>query len=252
MGSGQAAVAVALLGLLGAGDHLVSAASIYEGWRWLFADNFARLGIASDFVIDANDPAVWERAIRPSTRGVETLSLRVERQSANALTVAQWLERQPEVASVDHAGLESSPYRDLARRYLPRGQGSVFAFSLHGGEAAARTVINAVGLFTRMTHLGDVRSLILHPGTTTHTLRTAEDLRRAGISPGLVRLSIGIEDTADLPADLDQAFAALRAAEPGRVSRVPVTAGTLPAWPSGAVPVVTAVPVDAAVAVARR
>ena len=348
VGSGQAAVTVALLGLLQAGDHLVSASSIYEGSRGLFLENFSRLGIETGFVDDANDADAWQRAIRPTTRalfiesipnpkndlvdialvagvahrngiplvvdntfatpyllrplehgadivvhsaskflaghgsvlggvivdggrfdwaaapgqfphltepalalggqsyvdrfagaafisyarsvvasrlgptpsplnafliqqGIETLSLRVDRQSSSALAVARWLDEQQEVLSVDYSGLTSNPYNDLARRYLPNGQGSVFAFTVRGGVEAARTFINAITLFTHMSHLGDVRSLILHPGSTSHSLRTGEELLAAGIWPGLLRVSIGVEDPADLIRDLDSALAAVRA-----------------------------------------
>lgn len=356
VGSGQAAVTVALLALLQAGDHLVSASSIYEGSRGLFLENFSRLGIDTAFVDEANDADAWQRAIRPTTRalfvesipnpkndlvdialvaevahrngiplivdntfatpyllrplehgadvvvhsaskflaghgsvlggvivdggrfdwthsparfphltepaagfrgqswterfgaaayiayarsvvaarlgptpsplnafliqqGIETLSLRVDRQSASALAVAAWLDEQPDVLSVDYSGLPSNPYHALAQRYLPNGQGSVFAFTLNGGVGAAKTLIDAVDLFTHMSHLGDVRSLILHPRSTSHTLRTDEELRAAGIWPGLVRVSIGVEDPADLIRDLDRALAAVRAARPAAESR---------------------------------
>ncbi|MFB2579918.1 O-acetylhomoserine aminocarboxypropyltransferase/cysteine synthase family protein [Herbiconiux sp. P15] len=349
VGSGQAAVSVAVLALLQAGDHLVSANSIYEGSRGLFVDNLGRLGISTSFVADHNDALAWELAIRPTTRalfvesipnpkndlvdlalvaevahrhgiplivdntfatpyllrplehgadvvvhsaskflaghgsvlggaivsgdafdwgavdgsgaphfphltspahalggrsylerfgpaafsvyardvvasrfgptpsplnaflieqGIETLSLRVDRQSSTALAIARWLEQQPGVASVDHAGLESSAHHSLAERYLPRGQGSVFSFTLEGGEEEARRFIDSVELFTRMTHLGDVRSLIIHPASTTHAYRSREQLDEAGIWPGLIRLSIGVEDADDLLADLAQALAA--------------------------------------------
>lgn len=144
-------------------------------------------------------------------QGVETLSLRVERQSANALAVARYLEAQPEVLSVDYSGLTSSPSHALAGRYLPRGQGSVFSFTLDGGEAAARAFFDAVGLFTRMTHLGDVRSLVIHPATTSHAQRTPEQRAAAGVGPGMLRLSVGIEDLDDLLDDLAHALAAVRA-----------------------------------------
>jgi O-acetylhomoserine (thiol)-lyase len=338
-----------VLALAGAGDHLVSAASIYEGSRELFRDNLGRLGITTTFVTDANDPAAWEAAIRPETRalfaesipnpkndlldiravaavarrhgipliidntlatpyllrpiehgadvvvhsaskflaghgtvlggvivdagridwsltgdryphltrtvgadgrtfarrsgrrafldyarsvialrqgpspspfnaffilqGIETLSLRVQRHSESALRVAAWLQAHPAVESVDYSGLASSPHHDLARQYLPRGQGSVFAFTLRGGRDAARTFTNAVQLFTRMTHLGDVRSLVLHPASTTHVGRSEEERTAAGIGQGLLRLSIGLEDADDLIADLDRALAAVQAAE---------------------------------------
>ena len=344
VGSGQAAVAITLLGLLQSGQHVVSASQIYEGTRGLFLDNLSRYGIETDFVHDANDPLEWERLIRPTTRalfaesipnprnevldieavaavasahgiplvidstlaspylvrplehgadivvhsaskffaghgavlggvivdngkfdvdstlfphltmptrtgpsfteragalaritylrevmalrfgptlsplnafligqGIETLSLRVERQSANALGVARWLEQQPEVHSVDYSGLESNPYHALAERYLPNGQGSVFSFTLTGGTDAARAFINALEVFTHMTHLGDVRSLILHLATTSHNQRTPAELELAGIQAGSIRLSIGIEDLPDLLADLDRGLAAVRA-----------------------------------------
>ncbi|WP_258370195.1 MULTISPECIES: O-acetylhomoserine aminocarboxypropyltransferase/cysteine synthase family protein [unclassified Curtobacterium] len=350
VGSGQAAVTVALLGLLQAGDHVVSASSIYEGTRGLLLQNLGRLGISVDFVDDARDPDAWRALIRPETRllfgesipnpkndvldiamvaavahehgvplvvdntlatpylvrplehgadivvhsaskflaghgsaiggvvvdggrfdwaatggrfphltepdralggrshvdrhgdrafvayardvvaarlgptpspfnafliqqGVETLSLRMERHGANALTIARWLDAQPEVANVDHAGLESNPYHDLATRYLPRGAGSVFAFSLAGGRDAAQRFVDALGLFSRMTHLGDVRSLILHPASTTHAQRTPEERAATGIDEGLLRVSVGIEDVEDLIRDLERGLAAVRSAE---------------------------------------
>ena len=143
-------------------------------------------------------------------QGIETLALRVERHSQNALGVARWLEQQPEVHSVDYSGLESSPYHALATEYLPDGQGSVFSFTLRGGLAAARVFVNGLETFTHMTHLGDVRSLILHPGTTSHNQRTDEELAQAGIWPGTLRVSIGIEDLPDLLRDLGRGLAAVR------------------------------------------
>lgn len=360
--SGQAAATVAFLGLLQAGDHVVSARSIYEGTRGLLTQNLGRLGIEVDFVGDARDLDAWAAAVRPNTKaffaetipnpkndvlditgvadtahragvplivdntlatpylvrpiehgadivvhsaskflsghgsglggvvvdggrfdwsaaperwthltsperslggqshlerygtrayvvyardvvssrigptpspfnafllrqGIETLSLRVERHSANALAIAEWLDQQPEVTSVDHAGLASSPYHDLAQRYLPRGAGSVFAFTLAGGEQAARAFIDAVQLFSRMTHLGDVRSLILHPATTTHAGRTPEERADQGIGDGLIRLSVGIEDVADLLRDLERGLAAVRGtAAAGREARLATAA----------------------------
>lgn len=128
------------------------------------------------------------------------------------------------MASVDYSGLSDSPFRGLADRYLPDGQGSVFSFTLHGGRDAARTVIDHVGLFTRMTNLGDVRSLILHPASTTHAQRSAEQLAASGIGQGLVRISVGIEDVADLIADLASAFDALPVREPSTSTGTSVTA----------------------------
>ena len=147
-------------------------------------------------------------------QGIETLSLRLERHTRNALALATWLEQQPEVSSVDYPGLPSSPFHDLALRYFPRGQGSVFAFTLAGGEPAAEVLYDAVEVFTRMTHIGDVRSLILHPPTTTHSKLSQRERDEAGIHPGLIRLSVGIEDVEDLIADLDRAFRVLRGENP--------------------------------------
>jgi len=348
--SGQAAITVALLGILKAGDHFLSAPSLYEGSKTLFRENFARFGIEVEFVDDPHDIEDWRRRVRPNTRaiygetipnpkndlidigqiagfarevglpfvidstastpylirpidhgasivvhsaskflsghgaslagvvvdggtfdwaaypekfpqfntpiggagtptlvekfgrtayleytrtiiagrlgpvlsplhafllqqGLETLSLRVGQHSRNALAVAEWLEAQPEVSSVDYPGLPSSPSHAIARRYYPRGTGSVFGFTLRGGIQDARTLINALELFSRMSHLGDVRSLALHPGTTSHAHLSEAERVRLGIDPGLIRLSVGIEDETDLLADLAQAFAAVRASK---------------------------------------
>ena len=351
VGSGQAAITVAMLGILKAGDHFLATPSLYEGTKNLFAENFSRFGIEVEFVDDPFDLTEWERKLRPNTRavysesipnpkndlidfalvagfardagvpfvidstlatpylirpidhgasivvhsaskflsghgaslagvvvdggtfdwgrypekfpqfstpigaegsptlleefgtraylaytrsiiaarlgpalspfnafllqqGLETLSLRVERHTRNALAVATWLENQPEVTQVDYAGLASNPHHRLAQQYFPRGTGSVFSFTLDGGQDAARTVIDAVELFSRMTHLGDVRSMVLHPATTSHANLSAADKERFGIGPGLIRLSVGIEDEADLIADLQHAFEVLRAQAP--------------------------------------
>jgi len=143
-------------------------------------------------------------------QGIETLSLRVERQSQTAALLASWLEGRPEVSGVDYSGLASHPDNDLAVRLLPQGQGALFSFTLTGGRAAAEAFTRAVRLFTPMTHLGDVRSLVLHPATTTHAHRADDDLRRIGVGPGLLRLSVGLEDAGDLIADLERGLAAVR------------------------------------------
>ena len=342
LGSGQAAVTVALLSLAESGDHLLLSDSLYEGTRELVRDELGRLGIAADFVTEPDDPVAWERAIRPRTRllfvesvpnprndvpdirslaelahrhglplvvdntlatpyllrpiehgadivihsaskflaghgtvlgglivdgglfpwsehaqsfprialergadgrsgverwgaeaflgvarkvamrygpapsplnaflilqGVETLCLRVQRQSDTALRLARWLAARPEVESVHYSGLPDSPHHDTARRYLPHGQGSVFAVTLRGGLEAARACMDGLRLFTRMTHVGDVRSLVLHPASTTHALRDERELLAAGIGPGTLRLSIGLEDPEDLIADLQHGLA---------------------------------------------
>ena len=142
-------------------------------------------------------------------QGVETLSLRMERHVDNALAVARWLVDRPEVAEVRYSGLPSSPYYDLHRTYCPRGAGSVFAFDLVGGREAGAAFIDALSLFSNLANIGDVRSLCVHPATTTHSQLDDAGLARAGISAGTVRLSIGIEHVDDIIADLERGLAAL-------------------------------------------
>ncbi|MFJ4174214.1 O-acetylhomoserine aminocarboxypropyltransferase/cysteine synthase family protein [Microbacterium sp. NPDC089696] len=145
-------------------------------------------------------------------QGAETLGLRVERQSRNALEVARWLAAQDAVESVDYVGLESHPDHAVATKYLGGGFGSIFTFTLKGGLAAARSFVEDVRVFTHMTHIGDVRSLVLHPGTTSHAYRTEEEREVLGVRPGTLRLSIGIEDVADLIADLTRVLEPAREA----------------------------------------
>lgn len=144
-------------------------------------------------------------------QGMETLSLRMEKHLANTALLAEWLAEQPQVASVDYAGLPGNPRHELAERLYGGRPGSVFSFTLHGGLEAARAVFNRVTLWSRMTNIGDTRSMLLHPATTTHGSFTPEDRERLGIAPGLLRLSVGLEDAQDLIADLRQAFEALPA-----------------------------------------
>ncbi|MBT2485673.1 MULTISPECIES: O-acetylhomoserine aminocarboxypropyltransferase/cysteine synthase family protein [unclassified Microbacterium] len=137
-------------------------------------------------------------------QGAETLGLRVERQSRNALEVARWLEAHDAVESVDYVGLPSHPDHERALRYLEGGFGSIFTFTLRGGLDAARRFVEQVSVFTHMTHIGDVRSLVLHPATTSHAQRTDEERAILGVRPGTLRLSIGIEDIEDLLTDLSR------------------------------------------------
>lgn len=143
-------------------------------------------------------------------QGAETLSLRVERQSRSALEIARWLESQDAVESVDYAGLPSHPHHETAVRYLDGGFGSIFTFTLRGGLPAARRFVEDVRVFTHMTHIGDVRSLVLHPGTTSHAQRTDAERAILGVAPGTLRLSIGIEDVADLISDLGRVLESVR------------------------------------------
>ena len=141
-------------------------------------------------------------------QGIETLSLRMERHVANAWQVATFLADHPQVESVAWASLPTSPYHGLAARYFPGGAGALFSFTLRGGLAAGRTLLDNVTLFKHLVNIGDVRSLISHPASTTHSQLTPTQLAATGITPGTVRLSIGLEDAADLIADLAQALAA--------------------------------------------
>ena len=139
--------------------------------------------------------------------GIETLPLRVERHVANARAVAAHLDGHPAVSWVSYAGLPASPSHALARRYLPKGPGSVFTFGLRGGFDAGVRVVEAVNLWSHLANVGDTRSLILHPASTTHRQLTEEERVAAGAGPDVVRLSVGIETVEDLISDLDQALA---------------------------------------------
>lgn len=141
--------------------------------------------------------------------GLETLGLRMQRHSENALAVARYLEKHPKVAWVSYAGLESSPYRKLADRYLSGGYGAVFTFGLKGGYEAGIALVESVELFSHLANIGDTKSLIIHPSSTTHRQLTPAGQAAAGAGPDVVRLSVGIEDVRDIIADLDQALSAL-------------------------------------------
>ena len=141
-------------------------------------------------------------------QGVETLNLRMERHSSNALALAEWLTKNPAVTWVKYPGLKSSPYYGLAQKYLPKGCGSILTFGIKGGAEAGRKLIDAVQLFSHLANLGDAKSLIIHPATTTHQQLTDEQQLDAGVTKDLVRISAGIEDVDDLIWDLDQAIAA--------------------------------------------
>jgi O-acetylhomoserine (thiol)-lyase len=140
--------------------------------------------------------------------GVETLSLRMQRHVENALGVARWLREQPGVIEVRHPGLEGSPYRPLAQKYLPLGAGAVFTFELAGGREAGKKFIEALHLWSHLANVGDARSLVIHPATTTHRQLADAELAAAGIGPGTIRLSVGLENLTDLLADLSRGMAA--------------------------------------------
>lgn len=141
--------------------------------------------------------------------GLETLPLRMKQHSQNALEIAEWLQSRPEVAEVRYAGLKDSPYAKLAKKYLPNGASGVIAFTLKGGKEAAARFIDHLKLISLETHVADIRSAILHPATSTHRQLNDEQLKAAGIEPGLVRLSVGLENVKDIKDDLAQAFQAI-------------------------------------------
>ena len=348
LASGQAAATYAILNIAGAGDHIVSSASIYGGTYNLFKYTLAKIGIEVTFVSDQDDLSEWQRAVRPNTKaffaesianprvnilditgvsevahengvpliidntvaspylirpieygadivlhsatkflgghgttlggvivdggrfpwsehvdrfpgltepdpsyngvsytgalgdgiayvmkarvqllrdigaavapnsawlllqGIETLSLRMERHVQNAQEVAEWLDAHDDVATVYYAGLPSSPWYAAANRYAPKGVGAVLSFELKGGVNAGKALVEGVELFSHVANIGDVRSLIIHPASTTHSQLTPEQQLVAGVTPGLVRLSVGIENISDITADLERGFAAAR------------------------------------------
>jgi O-acetylhomoserine (thiol)-lyase len=140
-------------------------------------------------------------------QGLETLSLRMERHVANALAVAQFLERHEMASNVTYPGLGSSPQRPRVDKYLPRGAGAVFSFDCRGGRAAGQDFIRGITLWSHLANVGDSKSLIIHPASTTHRQLSDDELRAAGVGPGTIRLSVGTEDVNDLIWDLEQGFA---------------------------------------------
>jgi O-acetylhomoserine (thiol)-lyase len=140
--------------------------------------------------------------------GIETLHVRMPRHCENSLKVAQWLKKHPAVEWVNYPGLPDHPYHANVKKYLPDGAGAIIGFGIRGGSAAGIRLINNVKLLSHLANIGDAKSLIIHPASTTHSQLTAEEQQRTGVTPEYVRLSIGIEDVEDILADLDQAIAA--------------------------------------------
>ncbi|GLZ49400.1 O-acetylhomoserine (thiol)-lyase [Actinomycetospora sp. NBRC 106375] len=146
-------------------------------------------------------------------QGIETLSLRIERHVQNAQALAQWLEARDEVERVYYAGLPSSPWYEAATKYLPKGVGAIVSFDLRGGVEAGRAFVDGTSLHSQLVNIGDVRSLIAHPASTTHSQLSENEQESAGVTPGLVRLAVGIENVEDLKADLEAGFTAAKAAQ---------------------------------------
>ncbi|TFD88782.1 bifunctional o-acetylhomoserine/o-acetylserine sulfhydrylase [Cryobacterium lactosi] len=176
------------------------------------------VGDALAFIIKARVQLLRDlgSAIAPASawqliQGIETLSLRIERHVSNAQAIAEFLENHPDIASVNYAGLPSSPWYATANKYAPLGVGAVLSFELKGGVDAGRALVDNLSLFSHLANIGDVRSLVIHPASTTHAQLTPEQQLTAGVTPGLVRLSLGIENVVDLQADLEAGLAAARA-----------------------------------------
>ncbi|GAA0638003.1 O-acetylhomoserine aminocarboxypropyltransferase/cysteine synthase [Sporichthya brevicatena] len=185
----------------------------YGGLTW--AGNFGIYGwltqVRSEQLRDIG-PALTPMAAFLLLQGIETLPQRMSAHVANAAAVAAWLEADPRVSYVRYAGLPSHPHHERAQRYLPEGPGAVFSFGIVGGRAAGEAFIENVRLASHLANIGDVRTLVIHPGSTTHRQLTEDQLEAAGVPGDLVRISLGLEDVDDILWDLDQALAAAQKA----------------------------------------
>ena len=139
-------------------------------------------------------------------QGLETLDIRIKKHSSNALKLAQWLEKRPEVEWVNYPGLESSEYFSLSKKYLPKGQSGILTFGVKGGFESAKTIADKTEVFSLLANIGDTKSLIIHPASTTHQQLSVEEQASTGVTSDLIRLSVGLEDIEDLKQDLELAF----------------------------------------------
>ena len=188
--------------------HFIEPSAAYHGMR--FWDTFGNIS----FIIKCRVEGL--RDIGPCMspfnaflfiQGIETLTMRMDRHLSNSLAIAQHLEKHPKVEWVKYASLPSSPYFKMASKYTPKGAGAVFSFGINGGLEAGKRFINKLKIFSHLANVGDVRSLVIHPASTTHQQLGLAEQEAAGVTPELVRLSVGLEDTEDLIWDLDQALA---------------------------------------------
>ena len=175
------------------------------------------LGDAIAYIIKARVQLLRDigAAVSPDTafsliQGIETLSLRMERHVENASKVAQWLEAHPQVKSVNYAGLPGSPYHQAQKTYAPKGAGAIVSFEIEGGIDAGVKFVDGLELHSHVANIGDVRSLVIHPASTTHSQLSEADQATTGVTPGLVRLSVGLESYDDIVADLQKGFAAAK------------------------------------------
>ena len=217
------------------GHGTVVAGAIVDGgkFEWSKSDKFpgltqpdpsyhgvnytAALGDGIAYIIKARVQLLRDlgSAISPNSafaliQGIETLSLRVERHVANAQAIAEWLVKHPQVKSVNYAGLPSSPYYAAGQKYAPKGAGAIISFEIEGGVEKGSKFVESLNLFSHVANIGDVRSLVIHPASTTHSQLSPEQQLTSGVTPGLVRLSVGLETLADLLADLETGFAAAK------------------------------------------
>ncbi|MDO4043536.1 bifunctional o-acetylhomoserine/o-acetylserine sulfhydrylase [Clavibacter michiganensis] len=179
----------------------------------------ARVQLLRDLGASIAPASAWQLI-----QGIETLSLRIERHVQNAQAVAEWLDAHEDIANVYYAGLPSSPWYAAANRYAPRGVGAVLSFELKGGVDAGRALVDSLQLFSHLANIGDVRSLVIHPASTTHAQLTPEQQLTAGVTPGLVRLSVGLESIDDIIEDLAAGLRAARAVNDDAAA--PALAGT--------------------------
>ncbi|MBE3077449.1 bifunctional o-acetylhomoserine/o-acetylserine sulfhydrylase [Clavibacter michiganensis subsp. michiganensis] len=179
----------------------------------------ARVQLLRDLGASIAPASAWQLI-----QGIETLSLRIERHVQNAQAVAEWLDAHEDIANVYYAGLPSSPWYAAANRYAPRGVDAVLSFELKGGVDAGRALVDSLQLFSHLANIGDVRSLVIHPASTTHAQLTPEQQLTAGVTPGLVRLSVGLESIDDIIEDLAAGLRAARAVNDDAAA--PALAGT--------------------------
>jgi O-acetylhomoserine (thiol)-lyase len=175
----------------------------------------AALGDSIAYIIKARVQLLRDigAAIAPASawqliQGIETLSLRIERHVENAEKIANFLEKHKQVESVNYAGLKSSPWHKAAKKYAPKGAGAIVSFEIKGGVESGSKFVDSLSVFSHVANIGDVRSLVIHPASTTHSQLSPEQQQSAGVTPGLIRLSVGLESVDDLIADLETAFAA--------------------------------------------
>ena len=217
------------------GHGTVVAGAIVDGgkFEWSKSDKFpglttpdpsyhgvnytAALGDAIAYIIKARVQLLRDigASIAPASawqliQGIETLSLRVERHVANAQKIAEWLVKHPQVESVNYAGLPTSRWFEAGKKYSPKGAGAIVSFEIKGGVAAGAKFVDGLNLFSHVANIGDVRSLVIHPASTTHSQLTPEQQQSSGVNPGLIRLSVGLESVDDLIADLETAFQAAK------------------------------------------